>query len=92
VSTRTKVIRIDELAKILATTPDSIRCNLKRRNFDAVPPAFKLGRRIAWTLRSVENFLEEKEREAVLSSKKSSLKAARRKKGRPTKKEQVESR
>ena len=88
----TRVIRIDELAKILATTTDSIRCNLKRRNFDAVPPAFKLGRRIGWTLRSVENFLGEKEKEAVQNSEKTTLKAARRKKGRPTKKEQVESR
>jgi len=86
-----KIIRIGELSEILEISQNSIRCSLKRGN-DAVPKPIKLGRRIAWTVRQIEDFLERKEKEAAEGQCVAGQKTVRKKAGRPSKKQQVEGR
>lgn len=61
----TQIIGVHELAEILGTTTNAIRSNLGRKNYNAVPPPIRLGRRVVWTLRQVEEFISEKENLAV---------------------------
>lgn len=61
----TQIVGVHELAEILGTTADAIRSNLRRKNYDAVPPPVRLGRRVVWTLRQIEEFISEKEKIAA---------------------------
>jgi hypothetical protein len=51
---------IDELAIELKTTPQAIRQHLFRKNFNAVPPPVKLGRRMVWMKDHVIAWLKER--------------------------------
>jgi len=51
---------IEELSIILGKSIASIHGHLARKQFDAVPPPIKLGRRLAWHADSVDDWIEAK--------------------------------
>lgn len=53
------VLYVPELALKLGKTEAAIRQGLSR-GADWIPPAFKMGSRIAWRLEDVDRFIEEK--------------------------------
>lgn len=85
-----RVFTIDELAELLNTTTTAIRSNMQRYNYKAIPVPIKLGRRVVWPVSRVNSFLEEREKESEIIFARPSMPTKRR--GRPSKKEQVESR
>lgn len=70
---------IEEIAKILGKSISSVHSLLARKQFDAVPPAMKLGRRLAWLVASVDDWIEQK---ALQASAQSEEHASRTEKGR----------
>ena len=51
---------IEELSIILGQTIAAVHGHLSRKQFDAVPPPMKLGRRLAWLVESVDAWIEQK--------------------------------
>lgn len=61
---RKRLYNINELAAILGFTVSAIHGHLARKNYDAVPPPFRLGRRLAWSVEAIDQWLEDKIEEA----------------------------
>jgi len=61
---RKRLYNINELASILGFTVPAIHAHLARKNYDAVPPPFRLGRRLSWSVQSIDLFIENKMKEA----------------------------
>lgn len=61
---RKRLYNINELASILGFTVPAIHAHLARKNYDAVPPPFRLGRRLAWSVEAIDSWLEDKIKEA----------------------------
>jgi predicted DNA-binding transcriptional regulator AlpA len=80
---RKRLYNINELASILGFTVPAIHAQLARKNFDAVPPPIKLGRRLAWPEEIVEDWLAQKI--AAASSAGGSPVMSVRPRGRPRK-------
>ena len=59
-----RLYNINELASILGFTVPAIHAHLARKNYSAVPPPFRLGRRLAWSVQSIDSFIENKMKEA----------------------------
>lgn len=59
-----RIYNINELASILGFTVPAVHAHLARKNYDAVPPPFRLGRRLAWSVEAVDNWLAEKIRQS----------------------------
>ena len=82
---------IEELSTILGKSIAAIHGHLARKQFDAVPPPMKLGRRLAWLVESVEAWINGKaaqSAEQVEEYKKlMPIQALNRRRGRPTKAE-----
>ena len=80
---------IDELATILGKSIAAIHGHLARKQFDAVPPPLKLGRRLAWQVESVDAWIEAKVAEAYqhITAQQEFMQAPAKKRGRPTKTE-----
>ena len=80
---------IDELATILGKSIAAIHGHLARKQFDAVPPPLKLGRRLAWQVESVDAWIEAKVAEAHqhIADQQEFMQAPAKKRGRPTKAE-----
>ena len=57
---RKRLYNINELAEILGFTVPAIHAQLARKNYEAVPPPIKLGRRLAWPEELLEEWLAEK--------------------------------
>ncbi len=71
------IIYVGDIAELMGTSEASIRSHLQRSAWPgAIPPPFKIGRRWAWRICNVHNWLDAK---AMVLTKKS------RKCGRPTK-------
>ncbi len=49
---------IEEMSTILGKSIASIHGHLSRKQFDAVPAPIKLGRRLAWLVTSVDEWIE----------------------------------
>jgi predicted DNA-binding transcriptional regulator AlpA len=60
VQMHTRLLGINELADILGITAPAIHAHLARRNFDAVPPPIKLGRRLVWPEVVLKEWLDDK--------------------------------
>lgn len=60
ISENALVVHVEGLARLLNTTPQAIRSHIQRKNYDAIPPPFHLGRRLAWSVRQVEEFVARK--------------------------------
>jgi predicted DNA-binding transcriptional regulator AlpA len=56
-----EVLYVADLARLLGMTEAAVRGHVYRRS-TAVPPAFTLGRRLAWRRATVMAYLEERER------------------------------
>jgi predicted DNA-binding transcriptional regulator AlpA len=80
---------IEELSTILGKSIAAVHGHLARRQFDAVPPPMKLGRRLAWLVESVDAWIEQKALQAAAQSEEyqNAIQAASKKLGRPTKAE-----
>ena len=85
---------IEELSTILGKSIAAVHGHLARKQFDAVPPPMKLGRRLAWLVDAVDAWIEQKAAQAVAQSQayQHLLHAAPKKRGRPTKVEAKERR
>lgn len=76
-----EIIYVGDLAGLMATSEAAIRSHIQRKAWPcAIPRPFRIGRRWAWRLNDVKEWLEEK---AMLHPSKG------RKRGRPRKKESV---
>lgn len=87
---RKRFLNIEELATILGKSIAAIHGHLARKQYDAVPPPIKLGRRLAWLVDAVDAWIDEKAIQADAKAKAApnhSLPPTRRR-GRPTKAEQ----
>lgn len=63
-----RVLFVNDLAKLMNTSPAAIRSHLQRRNFHAIPRPIILGYRVAWTIKQIEDFLRAKEEESIKGS------------------------
>lgn len=64
-----KVIGIHKLAELLDCSPASIYSHIARKNWDAVPIPFRMGRRLAWLQTGVDEWFAAKINLAELESK-----------------------
>lgn len=80
---------IEELSTILGKSIAAVHGHLARKQFDAVPPPMKLGRRLAWLVDSVDAWIDQKALQAAAQSEEHQkfMQAEPRKRGRPTKAE-----
>lgn len=62
-----KIYNIKQLSEILNCSVSAIHAHLARKNYDAVPPEFRLGRKLAWSAQVVDSWLEDKIKEAEQS-------------------------
>ncbi|WP_144005030.1 transcriptional regulator [Solidesulfovibrio fructosivorans] len=91
------VYDINELAEELKTTPGAIRQHIFRKNFKAVPPPVKLGRRVVWMKDRVKVWLNERadnstptitppaQPKPIQTASATAEQSAKRKRGRPRK-------
>lgn len=77
---------IEELSTILGKSIASVHAHLARKQFDAVPPPIKLGRRLAWVVDAVEAWIAQKVNQAQPQVE-IHVPTQPRKRGRPTKAE-----
>ena len=80
---------IQELATILGKTVAAIHGHLARKQFDAVPPPIRLGRRLAWLVESVDDWIDAKAAQAATQTKEYAAvkRTPARRRGSPTKTE-----
>jgi predicted DNA-binding transcriptional regulator AlpA len=80
---------IDEMSTILGKTISAIHGHLARKQYDAVPVPMKLGRRLAWLVTSVDEWIDAKAVQATRQAQehKEFMQAPPRHRGRPTKAE-----
>lgn len=81
----TKLLSIHDLAKCLGTTVPAIYSHIHRQNFAAIPRPIKLGRRLAWPMEVVEDWLSEKIFNTTTILDRDSPGKPRRGRGRPRK-------
>ena len=55
---------IEEISTILGKSIAAIHGHLARKQFDAVPPPIKLGRRLAWLVEAVDDWIDDKVQQA----------------------------
>lgn len=82
-----KFYNIEEMSELLGKSIASIYGHLARKQFDAVPMPMKLGRRLAWLVSGVDEWVETKiaevERQQAVYFEK--IQTPARKRGRPRK-------
>jgi predicted DNA-binding transcriptional regulator AlpA len=80
---------IQELATILGKTVSAIHGHLARKQFDAVPPPMRLGRRLAWLVESVDGWIDAKAAQATAQAEeyRTTVQIPAKRRGRPTKAE-----
>ena len=84
-----KFYNIEEMSAMLGKSIGSIYGHLARKQWDAVPPPMKLGRRLAWLCTSVDNWIDEKIAQ-IMAEKEAyerHFQAVPKKRGRPRKAE-----
>jgi predicted DNA-binding transcriptional regulator AlpA len=86
---------IEDISTILGKSIGAIYAHLGRRQYDAVPPPMKLGRRLAWLVDEVDEWVNAKvqrAKEQAQAYDEYCKAPARCRKGRPTKAEMVKAR
>lgn len=80
---------IQELATILGKSVSAIHGHLARKQFDAVPPPMRLGRRLAWLVDAVDEWIDAKAAQAAVEAEeyRTAVQAPAKRRGRPTKAE-----
>ena len=81
---------IGELASLFGMTVPAIQAHLSRKNFEAIPPPIRLGKRLAWPVEGVEQWFSQKLSQehfysALQRENSSSDFRVKRKRGRPRK-------
>ena len=80
---------IQDLATIFGKSVAAIHGHLARKQFDAVPPPMRLGRRLVWLVENVDDWIEAKADKAAAQAEESMLELSAqtqpRRRGRPTK-------
>lgn len=81
---------IEELSTILGKSIAAVHGHLARKQYDAVPPPMKLGRRLAWLVEAVDAWIDAKATQADIKANidRGHSVAPVRRRGRPTKAEQ----
>jgi predicted DNA-binding transcriptional regulator AlpA len=85
---------IEDMAKLLGKSAVSIHGHLARKQYDAVPPPMRLGRRLVWLVEAVDEWINikvELAREELREQMKT-IQATPKKRGRPTKAETIRKR
>lgn len=82
-----KFYNIEEMSAILGKSIASIYGHLARKQYDAVPMPMKLGRRLAWLVSGVDEWVDGKiaEVERLAKRYEERMKAEPRRRGRPKK-------
>ena len=80
---------IEEMSTLLGKSIAAVHGHLARKQFDAVPPPMKLGRRLAWLVDSVDAWIDAKAAHANAQATEyhEFMQAPVRWRGRPTKAE-----
>lgn len=79
---------ITDMATILGKSVAAIYAHLHRKQFHAVPPPSRLGRRLAWPVELVEEWIKQKNLQAYIEHERQvEVLKQPRKPGRPTKAE-----
>jgi Predicted transcriptional regulator len=77
---------IQDMTVLLGKSVAAIHAHLHRKQFDAVPPPTKLGRRLAWSVEFVEEWIKQKNLQAHIEhERQQEMLKQPRKPGRPTK-------
>jgi predicted DNA-binding transcriptional regulator AlpA len=78
---------IEDMAEILGKSATAIHGLLNRRQYDAVPPPIRLGRRLAWVVEAIDEWINAKVASAKIELQKQAaqIHAPPKKRGRPTK-------
>ena len=84
---RKQFYNIEDISTMLGMTNAAIYGHLARKQFDAVPPPIKLGRRLAWLVDAVDLWIKDKATQATAKLEESLQVKANEptKMGRPTK-------
>ncbi len=92
--TERKFYYIEDMAAILGKSAMAIHGHLARKQYDAVPPPMKLGRRLAWLIVEVDEWINSKSAvaKAELERQMVFLRANPVRRGRPTKVEEIKKR
>ena len=80
---------IEELATIFGKSIAAVHGHLARKQFDAVPPPMKLGRRLVWLVDAVDDWIDGKAAQAAAQAGayREFMQAPAKRRGRPTKAE-----
>jgi len=78
---------INDMAELLGKSVVAIHAHLARKQYDAVPPPMRLGRRLVWLVEAVDEWINIKVAHAKteLEEQMSQIQATPKKRGRPTK-------
>lgn len=89
-----KFYYIEDLAALLGKTTASIHGHLGRKQYDAVPPPLRLGRRLVWLVEAVDEWIRIKTTfaKAELERQMQAIEAPPKRRGRPTKTETIRKR
>jgi predicted DNA-binding transcriptional regulator AlpA len=81
---------IEEMSILLGKSIAAIHGHLARKQYDAVPPPMKLGRRLAWLVSAVDVWIEAKSVHVArqIEAYKEYMQAPARRRGRPPKAEE----
>jgi predicted DNA-binding transcriptional regulator AlpA len=82
-----KFYYIEDMAKILGKTAAAIHGHLARKQYDAVPPPIRLGRKLAWLVEAVDEWISAKVSfaKAELEKQMQQIQAPPKRRGRPSK-------
>jgi predicted DNA-binding transcriptional regulator AlpA len=85
---------IDDISALLGKSVLALYGHIARKQYDAVPPPMKLGRRLVWLTEAVDEWINAKVACAKqeLERQMKELQAAPKKRGRPTKAEEIKKR
>jgi predicted DNA-binding transcriptional regulator AlpA len=85
---------IEDMAEILGKSAAAIHGHLARGQYDAVPPPVRIGRKLAWVVEAIDEWINAKVTCAKIELEKhmKEVQAPPRKRGRPTKAEVVKRR
>jgi hypothetical protein len=86
---RKRIYYIDDLSTILGKSVAAIHGHIARKQYDAVPPPMKVGRRLAWLVESVDDWIDAKAAQAATQAEEytTAMRTPARRRGRPTKAE-----
>jgi predicted DNA-binding transcriptional regulator AlpA len=86
---------IEDMAKLLGKSVVSIHSHLSRKQYDAVPPPLRLGRRLAWLAETVDEWIKIKvdlARAELKEKMEATMQSTLPKRGRPSKEETIRKR